>query len=300
MTTMQFRFMAIGTHWVVDVYRVPKELSEKSVFAAINARIEAYDHTYSRFRSDSMVHKMARAAGTYTLPADSEKLFDVYKQLYDCTNGKVTPLVGQIMVDAGYDHNYSLKPQQLTSPQPWPEVLTYKKNQVTITQPVLLDFGAGGKGQLVDLIAGVLEELGSTAYCIDAGGDILHTFNEGKPLRIGLEDPRHTNKVIGVASLKNGSLCATAGNRRAWRDYHHIIDPMLLASPRHILASWVVADETIWSDAIATSLFLADARELKKCHDFEYAILYADYSLEKSLNFPAEFFIPEFPDAKTN
>lgn len=295
---MQFRFMAIGTHWVVDVYDAPKNCSEKEVFRIITERIDRYDRSYSRFRSDSVVHKMAKSEGTYTLPRDSQKLFAVYDSLYKQTQGKVSPLVGQIMADAGYDHTYSLKPQTLTQPPPWEAVLTYSKNKVTVEHPTILDFGAAGKGQLIDLVGAELKKMKITNFCIDAGSDILHHYSTGKPLRIGLEDPRHTNRVIGIASLANASLCASAANRRAWKDYHHIIDPHLLASPRHILASWVVSDETIWADALATSLFLADARELKACHYFEYAVLFADYSLEKSLHFPAEFFIQEYPDAK--
>ena len=52
---------------------------------------------------------MARAAGQYHLPDDAKPMFDLYYKLYAATDGKCTPLIGQVLVDAGYDANYSLQ-----------------------------------------------------------------------------------------------------------------------------------------------------------------------------------------------
>jgi thiamine biosynthesis lipoprotein len=159
-----------------------------------------------------------------------------------------------------------------------------------VKQPVSLDFGAAGKGYLIDLIGRVLEKNDLHSFCIDAGGDILHRDSKGQMMRVGLEHPDDPKKVIGVVSISNQSLCGSAGNRRAWANFHHIINPSTLASPRHILAVWVLADDTITSDILTSGLFFVSPEILQKNYNFEYFILKSDYSFEKSEGFKAEIF----------
>ncbi len=151
-----------------------------------------------------------------------------------------------------------------------------------------MDFGAGGKGYLVDIVSDLLVRHGSKSFCVDAGGDI---FKKGSDeLKIGLENPQNTRQVIGVATIKNQSICASAGNRRQWGDYHHIIDPHTLTSPRQILAPWVVAETALIADALATCLFLVSPDTLSPHYEFEYLIMNSDATITKSPHFKAELF----------
>jgi thiamine biosynthesis lipoprotein len=285
-----FNFQAIGTKWHIDIYKELDEAEKSDLFSKIKNRIDIFDKTYSRFRADSLVTKMSRESGTFTLPADAEAMFSLYRNLYLRTNGLVTPLIGNLISDAGYDAEYSLKQKKkLEKPPAWDEAIEYKHPTLLIKKPVLLDFGAAGKGYLVDLIGKVLEENGISEYCIDAGGDILHKGTT--PIRIGLEDPEDTKKVVGVNILANGSICGSAGNRRKWGDFTHIINPKTLASPTNIVAVWVVADTALLADALVTCLFFVPASKLSVAYKFEYVIVYSDRSLEKSANFQGEIFV---------
>jgi thiamine biosynthesis lipoprotein len=287
----RFEFEAIGTLWQIDVFQDLSQLRLSEIEKKIHKRIDEFDITYSRFRNDSVVTKMSQQKGSYTLPNDSKKLFQVYKQLYDVTDGLFTPLIGQVLSDAGYDANYSLQPKKLTRPEKWEEVMTYSADAsvVTLKKPALLDFGAAGKGYLIDLVGEVLLSEKMTSFCIDAGGDILFK-TDSEPMRIGLENPENIQQVIGVVTVKNQSVCGSAGNRRKWGEFHHTINPKTLASPKHILAVWAVADEAILADGLTTALYFVPSSILKEKYDFEYAILNADFSIEKSPGFPAEFF----------
>ena len=156
-------------------------------------------------------------------------------------------------------------------------------------KPALLDFGAAGKGYLVDLVSEVLEENEIFEYCIDAGGDILQKGRSA--IRVGLEDPENFGKAVGVCELHNGSICGSAGNRRAWGEFTHIIDPKKLSSPKGILAVWVAAKTAMVADALATCLFFVQAESLAGFYDFEYVIVRSDRTLERSPNFPGEAFV---------
>lgn len=258
---------------------------------AVAGRIEQFDRDYSRFRADSLVSAMARTAGRYQLPPDAQPLFDLYRELYDLTAGAVTPLVGGLLAAAGYDAAYSLRPGTLTPPPAWPGTLRYEFPHLTLARPVSLDLGAAGKGYLVDLVAGVLRTHGITAYCVDAGGDMAHQGAlEADPLAVGLEHPADAGQVIGVAQLRNQSLCGSAGNRRAWAGLNHIIDPHTRTSPTHLRAVWAVADTTLLADALTTALYFVPPPILAAHYVFEYALVYEDFSLEHSADFPAAFF----------
>lgn len=287
----KFVFQAIGTHWQIDIFDAIKKEKESELLSKILARISVFEKTYSRFLEDSTVGKISQSAGDYIFPDDSVKLFAEYRKMYDITGGLFTPLIGKVLVDAGYDKEYSLKQKtDLTKPPAWDDVMVFDFPKLTVKKPVRLDFGAAGKGYLIDLVGQVLEENNICSYCVDAGGDIFHKSLKNETLKVGLEHPDDKQKVIGVISICNQSLCGSAGNRRAWANFHHIINPQTLSSPRDILAIWALAKDTIAADILTSGLFFVSPDLLKKNYDFEYLILNADYSFQKSDDFQAEIF----------
>ncbi len=286
----QFNFKAIGTTWKIDIFQNLSSTEESDILSRIMARIDMFDKAYSRFRTDSIVAKISKEAGVYRLPSDSEKMFGLYHDLYLLTGGFFTPLVGKLLSDAGYDAEYSLKQKGgLEIPPAWDEVIEFKDSTLIVKKPAQLDFGAAGKGYLIDLVGEVLVMHGIDKYCIDAGGDILHKGSMA--IRIGLEDPENTNQAIGVYELNSRSICGSAGNRRAWGNFTHIMNPKTLVSPTEISAIWVVADHAILADAMTTCLFFVQPETLVKAYDFDYLIMFKDRSIEKSEGFVAELFI---------
>jgi len=294
---------------VIDIYENLDYEKSSEILSKIMSRIDDFDKAYSRFRSDSIVSQISKNAGEYKLPPDSIKLFDVYFDLYTKTNGYFTPLVGQILVDAGYDAEYSLKQKsELQLPPKWEDIMEFKSidysssNILNIKKPIQLDFGAAGKGYIIDLVGSVLKENGYNNYCINAGGDILHKAEnqdhaEFGSIRVGLENPENVEQVIGVYELSNKSICGSAGNRRRWGNFTHIMNPKTLSSPTEIIAVWVVADSALIADALTTCLFFVEPKELMlknspdHSYKFEYFILYKDRSFKKSEHFKGEVFV---------
>jgi len=288
----QFKFVAIGTSWQIDIYDALSPHDEEKILKTIKDRIEEFEQTYSRFRDDSLISKISREGGEYILPDDAEPMLSLYRELYALTDGLVTPLIGGLISDAGYDANYTLVPKQnLKSPPSWDDVMAYKHPVLSVKKPVSLDFGAAGKGYLIDLVGKLLEENSIKGYCIDAGGDILRKAKDNKPMRIGLENPQNTTEAVGVYELTNGSICGSAGSRRAWGNFTHIINPKTQTSPRDIIAVWVMADSALLADALTTCLFFVPAAKIREAYKFEYVLLNKDYSVEKSEGFSGELFL---------
>lgn len=282
-----FSFEAIGTHWDIecDIF-----LENPHVKAAIVSRIAEFDQLYSRFRDDSLVSEIASRTGVYDVPDDIKTLLDFYSSLYTITDGAVSPLVGQTLSDAGYDAAYSLRFKRRTVAPPMQTALKIVNNKLHIYKPVLLDFGAAGKGFLVDSICELLQKYGAKRMVINAGGDMRIISSHSRPVAIALEHPDDAARAVGVAEVQSGGLCGSSIRLRKWDDYNHIIDPRTAISPNHILSVWVYAQTAMQADGLTTALFFTDPDVLRQSYQFEYAILYQDYSLEYSKDFPGKFF----------
>ncbi|WP_339619288.1 FAD:protein FMN transferase [uncultured Salinibacterium sp.] len=280
------QFDAIGAPWQIDT----AEPLGSDVEAAIAHRIELFDRTYSRFRDDSLVSEISRTPGTYTFPADAPPLFELYRRLYDATSGSMSPLVGRALEELGYDRTYSLQPATKRSRVPeWHEAISWNGSELTTLTPAVLDVGAAGKGYLVDLVAEVLAEHGVSAATVDASGDILHRGND--TLRVALEHPLDTSKAIGVVSVSNQAVCASAPNRRAWAGLHHILDARSGLPTERIIATWAIAPTALEADGLATALFFAEPAALAVEFNFEWVRMHSTGRVEYSPDLTGEIFL---------
>ena len=282
-----WHFGAIGTHWEIDTV----DSLGASVKAAISERIEEFDRVYSRFRDDSVVMSLTREAQTVTLPSDAEELFALYRSLYEATRGALSPLVGDTLSHLGYDATYRLTslPGPAGPTPPFDDVVSLDGTTLTTYRPVTLDIGAVGKGYLVDIVAGLLDDSGVTEYTIDASGDLRHKGKTSE--RIGLENPRDADHVVGVAEVSSRALAASATNRRTWGDgLHHIVDALTGLPTQSVEATFVIADTAAMADGLATALFVASPDDLRPVGEFDWVMMMSDGSLRASPNFPGEVF----------
>ncbi len=286
MISSRYDFEAIGTRWSIGTAApiAPDLLSWMHI------RIDAFDATYSRFRPDSSISRFATTGGVCELPDDAVPILDFYRRLYEVTGGSISPLVGGALEHLGYDRAYSLRrrPGSLTVPD-WDDTLTVDGPVLCSSEPVLIDVGAAGKGYLVDLVAQELSQAGLDEYLVDGGGDIYHLGDQDCP--IGLEHPSEPGAVIGVAHLRQGALCGSAVNRRAWGEgLHHIIDPATGEPTTGTIATWVAADSAMVADGLSTALFLTEASNLADQFAFSYVRMPTSGGVEYSTDFDWEIF----------
>ena len=279
-------FAALGTRWAIGT---PTALSAGDT-AEIARIVEDFDRTYSRFRTDSVVGALATTAGAYHFPREDQPMFDLYRQLYDLTDGRFTPLVGRALEHAGYDRKYSLEPRpgRVIIPR-WDEVMAVTGTDVSVTAPVVLDFGAAGKGRLVDLIAALLGERGYTEVMVDGSGDLVCRGSES--VLVGLENPFDPHQVIGVVGVANAALAGSASNRRRWSpNQHHLLNGRTGECVDDVVATWVLAENAMLADGLATAVFVCDPDVLATQFSFAFVRVLGDGSAQYSTNFPGELF----------
>lgn len=325
---------ALGTGIIVQTSR-PDPGSER-----MRAFIDGYEAALSRFRADSTVCAMSQAAhgGHFDFPDWAAGLFDLYDLLFDATQGAIDPCVGEDLIRLGYDARYSFTVDadawdHLGSAHGravWRDAVERHGSTLITSRPVSLDFGACGKGYLVDLLgrlllAGSSSRNGTTAgagmrFLINAGSDLLS--HDDQPVAIALEDPGNPANAVGTASVDRGSFCASAPSRRRWGEaaghrLHHLLNAIDGLPADDVMATWVyVADSTgtvsgsdaplprsqasgipapnryptATADGVATALFTTPAERLRERCTFACAILNADRTAAKSAGFPGAFF----------
>ena len=241
-------YRALGTGMVISV---DSPIDDK-VRSAMESLIEDYEHVLSRFRNDSLIAAIGKAehGGSFDFPDWCAPLFDLYDALFSATSGAIDPCVGEDLIRLGYDASLSFTVTQdapehlgaLRGRAVWGRDVTRHGTTLVTHEPMQLDFGACGKGYLVDLLGRMLQ---SSQFVIDAGGDLL--IHAEQPISVALEDPEDQSHAIGIAHIANGALCASAPSRRHWNvavnertqiAIHHLLNAIDGLPAQQTEASW--------------------------------------------------------------
>ena len=267
--------------------------------------IDEYEHALSRFRADSLVAHIGNAehGGHFDFPDWAGPLFDLYDALHAATRGAIDPCVGEDLIRLGYDPALSFTVEAdagerlgaLHGRAVWGRDVVRSSGTTLVTRsPVHVDFGACGKGYLVDSLGGLLtdSELSRTShvksaettnptcqssisdskresaapeFVIDAGGDLLARTN--KPIRVALEDPDDPSCAVGGLPVQQTEATWVAVRSASFGGY-----------------------PTAVADGLATALFVADPNELSSTFAFDCATLDVDRHATISAGFPGRFF----------
>ncbi|MCC4906762.1 FAD:protein FMN transferase [Microbacterium sp. cx-59] len=287
-----WRFDAIGTRWDI----VTDEPIDDLLRREVAGKIEVFDETWSRFRADSLVSGLTASAASATgsvaavpSPPDAAAMLEVYRELSDATGGAVNPLVGDSLARRGYDAGYSFVDRGAqAAPGDWPALLTWD-DELRLRAGATIDVGALGKGRLVDLVLGILAPRVAGTVLVDASGDLAV---RGGPTRVGLEHPYDASRAIGVATVTDAALCASAVNRRAWGEgLHHVLDARTGMPVRRVAATWVLADDAMYADAAATALFFDGGPELAARWGVDWVRMTTDGRVEWAPDTEMELFV---------
>ncbi|WP_372654754.1 FAD:protein FMN transferase [Halobacteriovorax sp.] len=170
----------------------------------------------------------------------------------------------------------------------------WKKNNAK----VYVDLSSLAKGYGVDEVASLLEELGTTDYMVEIGGEVRTSGTKlGHPWKIAIESPdieNPTKSYPKVLSLNNAAL-ATSGNYRNFftqsnKNYSHTINFKTGSPVAHTLASVSVVNSgsCMDADAWATALMSLGYEEGIKLAEKLKLSAYFIYKLDTQKNFIAK------------
>ncbi|MDQ1076437.1 MULTISPECIES: FAD:protein FMN transferase [Microbacterium] len=285
-TGSTWTFDAIGTSWAIETAAPLPPVARD----AVSAVIDRFDREWSRFRDDSLVSALAGGRmASVPAPDDADAMLSLYDELDTATAGAVNPLIGDALARLGYDARLTLAPSGDPEPAPvWRDTLSWSDGRLAVARPATIDVGALGKGRLVDLVVNVVRAHVDGDIVVDASGDLAV---RGEPIRVALEHPYDPTLAIGVITVAEGALCASAINRRAWGDnLHHVLDARTGAPVRAYAATWAAADTAMRADALATALFFDGGPELAASWNAHWVRMHTDGRVEWSPGFTGEIF----------
>jgi thiamine biosynthesis lipoprotein len=254
----------------------------EAALGIVEDEIHSIDATCSRFRDDSELSRLNRAAGTGFV-AVSPLLEDALLAALsaaDMTGGLVDPTVGKAIADAGYSVTFTAlvddgSPASVTLvPIPGWRTIEHDPLAHSFKLPAgtCVDLGASGKAWAADRAAArVTAELG-VSVAVECGGDVSvggPRPTAGWPVRVAASDDAVEWEDV---SIFDGGLATSGTTSRRWRrggiEMHHIIDPAtgLPAQTPWAMAT-VAAATCLEANAAATASLIMGAAAIDWLED---------------------------------
>jgi thiamine biosynthesis lipoprotein len=243
---------------------------------------------YSRYRDDSIVTRINRAAGNGDfIECDDETvwLLGAANELYGDSDGLFDATSG--ILRRAWDFAKPVVPSQeslapLLALIGWDKV-ERKGNGVRLTQKGMeIDFGGFGKEYASDRAVQVLKDHGITSGYANLGGDIcaVGPDPDGKPWLIGVGNPLKKGAVVATMPVAHGAL-ATSGATEKYievdgRIYCHILNPKTGMPVNHWASTTVRAPTAIMAGAISTIAMLKEAAAIEFLKNAKTPYLFVD------------------------
>ncbi|WP_347321673.1 FAD:protein FMN transferase [Ralstonia pseudosolanacearum] len=202
------------------------------------AEMARLERLMSRYRPDSQVSALARAAGRNPVPVAPE-LMAILKLAtrlsarsggaFDITVGAFSgwnfdPAQARIPSRAELVHEQRLVNYRDV-------VLDQARGRVYLRRPGMkLDLGGVAKLPILQAGLRVLRRHGVRDAMINGGGDVLVSGQlQGHDWRVGLRNPLAPDRLLGVVALSDGIVASSGDYERGFvrngQRYHHILDP---------------------------------------------------------------------------
>ena len=117
----------------------------------------------------------------------------------------------------------------------------------------VLDPSGVVKGWATERAADHLRALPETDFCLSAGGDMTCATADpdGRPWRIGVEDPADPRRVLAVLPVLSGAVATSGTAHRG----EHLVDARTGRAPAGVASVSVVAGSLTWADIDATAAY---------------------------------------------
>lgn len=231
-------FPAFGTHCLIR-FAAPAPDAGDAFVTAARAWVERFEARYSRFRPESIIARINRAAGSswVELDTEAERMLEVCAAVHGLTGGLIDATTGALAGLWDYRRAAAAPPTPAALAVAracvgWPLVRRAPGRVFLPHAGMALDFGGWGKEWAVDAIAQLALDHGLACALIDFGHDLRGLgAPPGRPAwHIGLEDPAAPGQARGSLALTGNRGVASSGDylrgfTHAGRRYGHILDP---------------------------------------------------------------------------
>lgn len=288
------QIFAMDTVMDMTVYRTEGMVGEpQEVLDEMRERVYQMENELSVTIADSDVAKLNAASGeAVTVSEDTYDLIGKALEVAKDTKGAFDPTIYPIVKLWGFTTGEHRVPSDDEIKNELKRVgysrinVGDKPGKVSLSEETMIDLGACAKGYLSDVLCEIVKSH-KTSGIISLGGNVqsVGTKPDGTAFRVGIIDPKNTDKIYKKIESKNEAV-VTSGNYERFfekdgKRYHHIMDSATGKPADKGLASvTVVGPSGFLCDAYATAFFVMGedkAKEvLKNKPDYHAAFIYED------------------------
>ena len=278
----KLRFKAMGCPCEIQFRSVDPDQAKQFKDTALQW-VNTFESTYSRYKEDSLISKINRAAGIDWVEIDleAEALFDLCNQFHFITEGLFDPTSLPVMKLWDYKAETPRIPdkEEIETAKAlvgW-EMVEKTPGKIRLTKAGMgLDLGGIGKEYAVDRVSLIAKDFGITDILINFGGDIAAI---GKPpnythWHVGIEDPGKPGTCWGSLALSDLCVASSGDYRRFFemdgKRYGHLVDHRKgYPIANKVLHTTVVARTCTEAGILATaSCLLGEADGMERINTF--------------------------------
>ena len=250
--------------------RVVVESNRADLTAIVRDLVDDLERRWSRFRTDSEVSALNRAAGRPTVVSEATyALVATAARASELTGGRFNPLMLEQLEVNGYRSSWADEP-----PTPGHEpigpgsvesiTLFPEARAVLLPEGTRFDPGGIGKGLAVDRAIEACRSAGTAFASVELGGD-LRVFGSpwyGDRWVIGVADPLRSGADIATLTPTEGAVTTSTTLKRRWFDgrrwCHHLLDPATgRSADTDLVAVSTCSSEAWWAEVAAKTAVLA-------------------------------------------
>ncbi len=266
----RYNWKAMGSPCELQLF-VDGEEGRVAADAAV-AEVERLEQLYSRYRPDSFLSEINRAAeagASIDVDAETALLLDYSDTCFRESGGLFDISSGILRRAWDFKSGRIAREEELAEILPlvgWDKVEWAPPRLAFPIGGMEIDLGGVVKEYAVDRVAALLLERGIASGIVNLGGDVrvLGPRPGGDSWRVGIRDHRVRDGVASLIELERGALASSGDYERCividGVHYGHILNPKTGWPVRELAAVSVVADLCLVAGSAATIAMLKDER----------------------------------------
>lgn len=301
MKLYRYSFHAMASEHEIQLF-APSEQIAQLASQGVIGEVHRIERHFSRYRDDSLLTQINRAAGKHAVEVDDETaaLLDYAQACFHKSDGLFDITSGVLRRCWNFKEARLPDGDKLAATLAlvgWNRV-DWNKPHVFLTRTGMeIDFGGIGKEYAADRAAAVLQQHGVRHGFVNLAGDIrvVGPQADGSAWHIGIRHPRAPGSVLAGINVGEGAI-ATSGDYERYFELHgkrycHILNPRTGYPVSGPMSVTVLAPLCTVAGSLSTIAMLREdqARDFLAAEDIPYLIVDRGGQLSASAVQPVSF-----------
>ncbi|TCS63993.1 FAD:protein FMN transferase [Varunaivibrio sulfuroxidans] len=272
---VRWRGVALGARAEMILYH-PNRVEGRKILDRAVLEVRRLENVFSLYKASSALSRLNGAGYLDAPPLDLVRLLSTAQRFGDISGGAfdmtVQPLWAAYARAAQIDGGGSQGPdaRRLRAAL---ELVDYRRvdiqtGRIAFAKPAMaITLNGIAQGYVTDRVADLLGQEGIDDILVDLGEmRALGGHPDGRPWRVGVQNPVHRDKVSVPLALRDKALATSGGYGFAFGDNGentHIFDPRTGRSPKRYESVSVTAPHAVTADALSTAFCCMDTDAIK-------------------------------------